>query len=777
LARDDEVTRVCQALEAAGAGSTGLVIIEGDPGVGKTRLLEEVTAIAARKGVSSAWGRCLEGGGTPAMWPWAEVLGALVDALPATARDEWLASELGRILRPRLDDALPVTMAPDGDARFQFFEQVVVLVRQVAALAPVALVFDDLQWADTASLELLRYLAARLPAGAAVVGALRARAPEPCPDLARMLAAVSRVPAHRRVSLGPLAVTEVAELVRRETGLVPGPGAARGMHARTAGNPFFVRELSRLLAEGGALTEEAVAAAGVPSTVRDVVRDRMSSVDDNAADLLQIAALIGRSVDLGLLAQAAGGEADACLDRLGPAAGLGLLEPATGDPFSLRFTHDLVREAVVEATPAPDAARIHLRVANALEDIGRDDESAVERLAYHLWAAGPLADPARSANALLLTSRRSAAKFALAAAERQCQLAADVARTAGLADLELAALSQLTTVVAMQTGFVAAPHDLLERGEHLAHSLGRKREAADFLFAHWTAHAHSTELNHSGSVASRLLQRGTASDDPVVRAYGLHAWGVHQWALGNIGEAIQYLSQLNGIALRPSQSCANNGLRWDQQLLSSVKLAEVMALHGDLDAARDLLDTVESAAAGHPYAITTWATWASKIAAMAGDPAWALRAAQRGVDADPEFTFAFLGTSTRLNLCWARAVSGADRAGPVAQARDLVAGLPLDPPGAGITTSYELLGEIFLVSGMLADAATALDRAEMLRESHGERQTEGLSLLLRGRLLAARGEHAAAVKMAEHARCLSATRGAHLFARRAQSLLLELAKN
>jgi DNA-binding SARP family transcriptional activator len=772
IGRGSEVTRACQALEAASAGNTGLVIIEGDPGVGKTRLLEEVAAIAAGKGVRTAWGQCLEGGGTPAMWPWVEVLGALVDALPSTARDKWVAGELGRILRPR-EDVPAATMTSGGSSQFQLFEQAAALVRQVSALQPVALVFDDLQWADVASLELLGYLAARLPAGAAVLGALRARAPEPGPDLARLLAAVSRITAHRRVSLGPLAEAEVAELVRRETGLVPGPGAARGIHARTAGNPFFVRELSRLLAEGGALTDETVADAGVPSTVRDIVRDRMSGVDSSAADLLQIAASIGRSVDLGLLARTAAIDVDACLDRLGPVAALGLLEPTAGDPFSLRFAHDLVREAVVEATPALRTAGIHLRVADALEDTGRDDESTAERLAYHLWAAGPLADPARAAGALLLASRRATAKFALAAAERQCRLAADVARTAGLPDLELAALSQLTAVVAMQTGFVAAAPDLLERAEHLAHRLGREREATDFLFARWTAHAHSTELDRGGFVARRLLQQGETSDDPVVRAYGLHAWGVHQWALGNIGTAIQYLSQLDRTALRPSAS-RSDGLRHGQQLLSPVKLAEVMALHGDLNAARSLLDTVEGEAAGHPYAITTWSTWASKIAAMAGDPAWALRAAQRGVDVDPEFTFAFLGTYIRLNLCWARAMSGADRAGPVAEARDLVASLPLDPPRAGITTCYELLGEMFLAAGMLADAAAALDQAEMLRESRGERQTEGLSLLLRGRLLEAQGEHAAAVKVAERARCLSAARGAHLFAGRAEKLLQEL---
>jgi len=207
-----------------------------------------------------------------------------------------------------------------------------------------------------------------------------------------------------------------------------------------------------------------------------------------------------------------------------------------------------------------------------------------------------------------------------------------------------------------------------------------------------------------------------------------------------------------------------------------VKLAEVMALHGDLDGARALLDTVEHAAADHPYAIATWATWASKIAAMAGDVPWARRAGQRGVDADPEGTFAFLGVYTRLNLCWARAMSGDDRADAVAEARDLVTGLPLNPPRAGITSCYELLAEMFLVAGMLTETAATLDRVEMLRESRGERQTEGLTLLLRARLLQARGEHAAAVKMAGRARRLSAERGARLFARRAHQLLGELAR-
>ena len=256
------------------------------------------------------------------------------------------------------------------------------------------LVIDDLHWADVASLQLFSHLAARLPGGTVVIGALRDRAPAPGTELARMLAAASRVPGHRRIRLGPLDLAEVAELVRRETGQSPGSGAARSIHARTAGNPFFVRELSRFLADGGQLTEDAAAQAGVPSTVRDVVRDRLADLDDDVQGLLQIAALIGRDVGLGLLARVADLDVQTCLDRLEPLEGLGLLAPAPGDPYSFRFAHDLVRESVAEITPPARAAQLHLRIADALERDRLRRRSVAERLAHHLWSAGPLADPA-----------------------------------------------------------------------------------------------------------------------------------------------------------------------------------------------------------------------------------------------------------------------------------------------------------------------------------------------------------------------------------------------
>jgi DNA-binding SARP family transcriptional activator len=345
VGRVDELAILWQAVVPVFAGGTGLVVVEGEPGAGKTRLLEELVTESDQRGASVVWGGCLEGDGTPSMWPWVQVVGTVLDGLPGPARETWLAGELGQLLVPD-DDILTGAVLPDSGAQFRLFDRFVAVIGEVSARQPLVLVIDDLQWADTASLHLFSHLAVRLPRGTAIIGALRDRAPAPGTELARVLAAASRVPGHRRIRLGPLHLADVAELVRRETGQRPGSDAARSIHARTAGNPFFVRELSRLLADGGLLSEDAAARAGVPSTVSDVVRSRMADLDDGVKVLLQLAALIGRDVGLGLLARAADLDVQTCLDRLEPLDALGLLGPTPGDPFAFRFAHDLVREAV-----------------------------------------------------------------------------------------------------------------------------------------------------------------------------------------------------------------------------------------------------------------------------------------------------------------------------------------------------------------------------------------------------------------------------------------------
>jgi DNA-binding SARP family transcriptional activator/tetratricopeptide (TPR) repeat protein len=775
VGRADELATLRRTLGPAldGGSGSGIGVVEGEPGVGKTRLLEEIAAEADRQGALVVWGRCLDGDGTPSMWPWVQAIGALLDNLAAPEREKWHASELGRLVESP-DDAGAVPMIPDSASRFRLFEQVVTVISEFSARRPVLLVLDDLQWADIASLQLFSHVAARLPAGTAVIGALRDRAPVPGSELSRTLAAVSRVSGHRRVRLGPLGPDEAIELVRLETGLDPDPEAARSIHARTAGNPFFIRELSRLLADDGALTDAAGAYGVVPATVRDIVIDRMSGLDAGARDLLRTAALIGRDLDLGLLARAAHLEVESCLERLEPVTALGLLESTPENPYSLRFAHDLVRESVAVTTPTPRTSQLHLQISDALEIAAAGGESTAERLAHHLWAAGPLADPARTVTALVRAGRSAAAKSALEAAERHSRSAAQVARTAGLAELELSALSQLTAVLGMRSMYGFSSLAQLERAERLARELGREVEAATFLYSRWAAHAQAIELDRSGPLARRLLEAGEASADPFVSTSGLQAWGIYQWHLGDIGEAYRYLSRSKAVVLDLARR-DEDPVRHDLLLIMIGLLAEVTALHGDIDAAREMLDMLERSAGDDPYVLTIWATFAARIASLAGDPVEALRVTERGIAADPGLSFAYLGTYQRLARCWALTMIGDDPAGATAEAERIIATDLLDPPRSCVATWFGLLGEMRLASGDTVEAAAALDRADFCLDAYGQRYPEGLVLLQRARLLQARGEPVAAVRSAgEQARELSTARGAHLFARRAETFLTGL---
>jgi DNA-binding SARP family transcriptional activator/tetratricopeptide (TPR) repeat protein len=754
VGRAAELTAMRQSVGAAIDGATGLVLVDGEPGGGKTRLLEEAAEQARRRGVLAVWGRCLDGAGTPSMWPWIQALPAILAELPAAAGAERAAGELRRLT------ASPSPAAPDQGTRFRLFEQVVAVVGEVAATRPVLLIVDDLQWADVASLELFGHLANRLPGRTVLVGAFRDRAPAPGSELVRLLA----TPGLRRIRLGPLSPAEVTDLLREETGRQPGPAVVRGIHARTAGNPFFVRELSRFVTENGALAPE------VPASVRDVVRDRMDGLDDDARELLQVAAFIGRDVDPALLAAVAGVDVPACLARAEPLDALGLLGPAAGPPITLRFAHDLVREAIAETTPSPGAGHLHLRIADALERVDPGGVG-VERLAHHLWSAGPLADPARTAGALLRAGDRAASKSALEAAARHLGSAARVARTAGLAELELAALTRLTAVAGMRAGYHSSAPDMLQRAERLARALGRHREATDLLFSRRAAHSQAAQLDVSGRLARRLFDQGNASDDPVVRAYGLHAWGIHQWDIGQVGEAFRHLNQLSRVMGDDRGPRGEQPLRYDLRLMSAGMLAETTALHGDVRTARSMLDALMAQAGDDPYAITVAASFAARTAALAGDPVWARAASDRGIAADPGFSYTFFGTYLRLARCWAAALTGSDPAEAAAEAEATIAAMLLDPPRSNLHTWYALLAEMWLAAGRLDKTAEALDRAGHFLDAHGQRYAEGLLLLMRARLLHARGEPAATVRAAaERARALAGEREAHLFARRAAAL-------
>ncbi|MFD0745546.1 AAA family ATPase [Phytohabitans flavus] len=278
VGRQEELALLRHAVESATLAGARIVLVEGPPGVGKSRLVAEVTDEAAANGAFVVWGRCHEGEGTPSMWPWVQIVEALIAALPEDDRARWTA-ELGGLLQHPAHRA-EVLARPDARAQFRLYSNVVALFSAVAARQPLVVVVDDLHWADQSSLQLFAHLAESLPASSVLMGTLRGHAPTPSQHVRRMLAAVARQDRHRRIALGPLDPSDVAELVRQETGQSPSPGVARSIQARTEGNPLFVRELARFLAEENHLFDQAAAQAAVPATVRDIVRDRTSKLDE-----------------------------------------------------------------------------------------------------------------------------------------------------------------------------------------------------------------------------------------------------------------------------------------------------------------------------------------------------------------------------------------------------------------------------------------------------------------------------------------------------------------
>lgn len=405
LGRTQELASLEEAWKrVTGGDGREVVIVSGEAGLGKTTLVAEIARRAFDAGACVLFGHAEEDLSTP-YGLFAEAFGHLVthaseDEVRAYVADG--GADLARVV-PALSRRLPDVAAPtSSDAeteRYLLFAAVVSLVRHVAAERPVVLVLDDLQWTDTASLQLLRYLMAEDPALALlVVGTYRDTEVGAGHALTETLAALWRMDRVARVELRGLDDRAVVALVEATAGHQlddAGVGLAHSLYRETDGNPFFVEELIRNLVETRAVYQDAsgrwvsdvpLDELRLPDSVREVVGARVGRLDPQAARILSTAAVIGRDFDLELLARATETDADDVLDVLEAAEEAALVrEPATVAGRFV-FTHALIQRTLYQDLSASRRARTHERVAEALEEItgGRPGERVGE-LAHH-WA-------------------------------------------------------------------------------------------------------------------------------------------------------------------------------------------------------------------------------------------------------------------------------------------------------------------------------------------------------------------------------------------------------
>ncbi|WP_150251475.1 BTAD domain-containing putative transcriptional regulator [Nocardiopsis deserti] len=407
-----------------------VALVSGDAGAGKSALAEELARRLAGRGWTTAWGRGPEHEGAPTAWPWtqiAAVLAATADTDRETTGTTHTAVHGGTTGLGRNGDtavSTPVTgpgapsptgtdpaahggTAPDpAAARFGVLRQAARLLASASRRGPVLLVFDDLHRAAEETLELFTFLAAEpLPGPVLLVGTYRTG--EVLPALTATLARLAPgEPA--RAYLGGLGEDATDAIVRALVGHDVGRRALRTVHRRSGGNPFFVRELARLLSDGGGTALDAV-----PAGVRDVIRHRLGSLTPGAQTLLRQAAVIGRDIDPDVLSALSPG-GDALLDALDEVLEAGFLtdraEPDEPDGApGLRFAHVLVRDTLYQDLSRPRRAHWHTAVAEAVEALHPD---RADVLAHHFGRAGTRATAARAAHHARAAALRAEERFA-----------------------------------------------------------------------------------------------------------------------------------------------------------------------------------------------------------------------------------------------------------------------------------------------------------------------------------------------------------------------------
>ena len=478
VGRERELGELIAGLEDSCAGRGRLFLLVGEPGIGKSRLAEELIAQAEARGVRVLIGRCWEAGGAPAYWPWTQALRGLTHEVEPERLRGQLAhdgAELVRLvpeLRERLPE-LPVPTGPHGEgARFRLLASVSAFLRDCASSRPLAIFLDDLHAADEPSLLLLRFIVGQL-AGSAILIVGCCRDTEIGTGLAATLTELTREPATRRITLKGLSATETSRLLEATIGRTPADELAAQVHAETEGNPFFATEIGCLLgseASGG----DANATLPIPETVMEAVARRLERQSASCRETLTFASVVGREFDPAVVEAVSGAREDEVDGALEEAASARLLAGLPNAPGRLRFSHILVRDALYESIPAPRRVRLHRAIGAALEMLySGNPEPHLAEVARHFLAGGtPVRD--KAIEYAQRAGDRAASQLAHEEAVRHYKAALDVLDATGSGDADRACKLLLSLGEALsRAGRGSEAKEVLRRAATLAERTGK----------------------------------------------------------------------------------------------------------------------------------------------------------------------------------------------------------------------------------------------------------------------------------------------------------------
>jgi class 3 adenylate cyclase/tetratricopeptide (TPR) repeat protein len=431
VGREAERAELRRFLDQAARGGGVLAMIGGEPGVGKTRLAEELAAEARQRGLLALTGRCYEMEGAPPYIPFVEMVEAAARIVPPEALRNALGESAPEVakLMPELrrlfpDIPAPPELPPEQERRY-LFNGMRDFLGRAGRVQPMFLVLDDLHWADDSTLLLLQHITQQLhEMPILIVGTYREVELDVARPLARTLEELLRQRLAHRVALKRMPEAEVAAMLRALSGQQPPKPLVDAVYRETEGNPFFVEEVFQHLAEEGKLFDAQgrwrpdlqVSELEVPEGVRLVIGRRLERVGEECRRVLTSAAVIGRAFTFELLEALGEVDIDALLDAIDEAERAQLIASTSDGPEArFAFAHELIRQTLVSGLSLPRRQRLHLRVAEAIEQAhARAPEEQAADLAHHLYQAGAAADLAKTVRYLALAGEQA---FAAAAFE------------------------------------------------------------------------------------------------------------------------------------------------------------------------------------------------------------------------------------------------------------------------------------------------------------------------------------------------------------------------
>ncbi len=756
VGRNVELDRMASVWERATACRSQLLLVTGDAGIGKSRLVDEL-ARSVQSRATVARSRAYEAAGR---LPWGPVVewlrsGGLEQARHRLA-PSWRA-ELA-VLLPELRAEAGTAPRHEGDpgGRTQLFDAI-----SHALLAddrPVLLVIDDLQWCDLDTIDLIGYLVSTRPSSPVLVaGTVRIDEVADDHPLRRLVTGLQREAAVTQIDLGPLDLAATSDLVRRLTGVEVEPGALERLWRETAGNPLFLVEAVR-----AGLTEQAAASTSLLPTVKATIGARLARLSPGARALVELTAALGREFTADVVVRASDQEPQQVLDALDELWQRRIVREL-GAGYD--FTHDKIREVAYDGISPVRRRRLHWAAAQALLDAHGDDPGPLSaHLAAQLEAAGQVG---AAVDAHRRAAEHAAAVFGLDEAIASCRRGLALleqlppGRDRDEQELELR-LALGAPVVALEGYGSALGQDVYGRTLALCRHLGRRVDPAT-LRGLGLAAVTSCQFPRAAAFGAELL---AIENDPIARTEGHYLLGVTAFWRGALASAEHHLRAAVS-SYRPDLGPTHRlYYAQDPKAVCLVRLAVTRLWRGDTEEARELAEEARSFALSldHPMTLRYVLLFTSMAAIELSDESW-LRRDLNQVAAVGEHGLAFVRVVERIYEAWIGILDRREAA--LDELEAAVEACRVESVSLHLTHGLSILARAHLRLGRAERGLSAVREGQAWAAAHDQHYTDPLLHRIEGELLEAHGDLPGAAAAFDRARDVAVAQGADRFIRSA----------